>query len=162
MDFLWLAFTESWKLWLVASIVFMIGEGFAAGTFSLFFGGVGALSTALVCYFFPSVAANGTQQIMIFSVMSLFSLLLLRSRILRLIYKETRLDGLKAFYGKRAKAQTDLSRNRSEAGKVLFDGTEWSATPVDNSPDIPAGSVVEIIQIEGLTLQVRLVQNEKE
>ena len=159
MDFLFQIFTESWKLWVVVSIALMIGEGFAAGTFAIFFGGVGALITALVCYFFPSVAESGTQQLMIFSSMSLFSLVLLRQKILRLIHKETRLDGPKAFLGRQGKALTDLNRN-SKTGKILFDGTEWSAAPAADSPDIPAGSAVEIMQMEGLTFQVRLANNE--
>ena len=140
----------------------MIGEGFVAGTFALFFGGVGALATALICYLFPSVSESGTQQLMIFSAMSLFSLILLRPRILRHIHKETQLDGLKAFIGKRAKSLTDLSRNSLETGKVLFEGTEWPAAPVIDSPGIPAGSTVEIVQMDGLTFQVRLAQNENE
>ena len=138
----------------------MIGEGFVAGTFALFFGGVGALATALACYLFPSVSESGTQQLMIFSAMSLFSLVLLRHMILRHIHKETRLDGLKAFIGKRAKALTDLSMNHPETGKVLFDGTEWPATPTIDTPGIPAGSAVEIVQMDGLTFQVKLAQDE--
>jgi len=81
----------------------MICEGLVSTTFSLFFIGIGALATASACYFFPSVAVNGTHQLMIFSVMSLFSLFLLRPGFLRLIHKETRLDGPEAFIGKRAK-----------------------------------------------------------
>ena len=157
---LFLIFTEGWKIWLVIGIAFMIGEGLYAGTFALFFGGVGAFATALICYFSSTVAANGTQQLLIFSFISLFSLFLLRSRFLRLIHNETLLDGPEAFMGKRAKVMTNLRGNGLETGKVLFEGTEWSAVPSDDSPEIPAGSTVEVVRMEGLTLRVKLVQTE--
>ena len=146
---------------MIISIALMIGEGFFAGTFAIFFVGVGALATALLCYLLPSISESGTQQLMIFSAMSLFSLVLIRPKIIRHIHKETQLDGLNAFLGKHAKALTDLSRNQPEDGKALFDGTEWPATPIIDSPDIPAGSEVEIVHMNGLTLQVRLAGSEK-
>ena len=158
MDFLCQVFPEAWKLWLIAGIAFMISEGITAGTFSLFFGGVGALTTALICYFSSTVAANGTQQLLFFSSMSLLSLFLLRSRFLRLIHNDIRLNGPEAFIGRQARARTNLRRNGLETGKVLFEGTEWSAVPSDDFYDIPAGSTVEVVKMDGLTLHVRLVQ----
>ena len=148
---------EGWKLWVIVGIVFMIAEGMNLGTFSLFFGGIGAFATAVACYFFPDISANVTWQLLLFSAMSLFSLLLLRPRILRRIHKESKLDG-EMFLGKQAKAMTILCKNDLKAGSVLFEGTEWAAVLSEDSPDIPSGSAVEIVQIEGLTLRVRLVQ----
>jgi len=138
----------------------MFAEGFTV-SFAFFFAGLGALATALACYFYPFIAESVTRQLLLFSAMSLVSLLLLRPRVMRLLYrKETRLDGRKAFIGKRAKALTDIRMNGIETGKVLFDGTEWSATQSEDSPGIVAGSTVEIVQMEGLTLHVRLVHSE--
>ena len=159
MDSLYQIVTEVWKLWLIIGIVLMIAEGINLGTFALFFGGLGAFATAATCYFSPTVAASWTQQLLFFSALSLTSLLLLRPRLRRLIHNKTQLDE-HAFIGKRAKALTFLRKNSLETGRVLFDGTEWQAVLSENSPDIPVGGIVEIVQIEGLTLQVRLVQTE--
>ncbi|MCL1940742.1 MAG: NfeD family protein [Synergistaceae bacterium] len=160
MDYLFQFFAEGWKLWLVVSIAFMMCEGITPGAFSFFFGGLGALAAAAACYFSPSVAVSVTQQLLIFSAMSLFSLLLLRPKVMRFVHKKTRPGDPEPFIGKRAKALTELRGNGIDTGKVQFEGTEWPAEPSEGSPDIPAGSAVEIVQIEGLTLRVRLVQAE--
>jgi len=116
--------------------------------------------TALMCYFFPNIAASWVQQLLTFSVMSLFSLFLLQPRFMRLVHKGARSNGPGVLLGKQAKGMTDLRGSGLETGKVLFEGTEWSATPIDGSPDIPAGSMVEVVQMDGLTLRVKLVQPE--
>jgi membrane protein implicated in regulation of membrane protease activity len=156
MDYLFQALGEGWKLWLIIGIVFFMAEGVSAGTFSLFFGGVGALATAASCYVFPSVAKSGTFQLLLFAAMSLSSLLLMRSRLVRLLHKDTRLDGPDAYMGRQGKTITAL---RGDGGRILFDGTEWSALPAVDSPEeIPAGSPVEIVKMEGLTLLVKPVK----
>jgi membrane protein implicated in regulation of membrane protease activity len=137
----------------------MLAEGMSMGTFSFFFIGTGALATSAACYLFPAIAASVTKQLLLFSAMSLLSLLLLRSRIMRLVNNKTRPDGSEVFIGKRGKALTNLSKNGIDTGRVLFEGTEWAASPTEDSPEIPTGSAVEIVQIEGLTLKVRLIQN---
>ncbi|MCL2147503.1 MAG: NfeD family protein [Synergistaceae bacterium] len=160
MDSLYQLVDEVWKLWLVAGIVFMLIEGLTPGIFSFFFVGLGAFATALICYYHSATAENITQQLLIFSAMSLLSLLLLRPRVLRFIHRnEIQLDGPGMFIGKRAKALTNLQNNGIETGKVQFEGTEWSAFPIEGSPDIPPGSIVEVVRVEGLVLHVRLVQN---
>jgi membrane protein implicated in regulation of membrane protease activity len=161
MDVLFQYLADAWKNWLVIGIAFMMIEGFTPGSFSFFLIGLGAFVTSVICYFFITIAANLTQQFLIFSVMSLFSLLLLRPRFLSFIQRnEIKLDGPGVFLGKRAKALTNLYRNGIETGKVLFEGTEWPALPSDDSPDISLGSVVEIARMEGLTLYVKLVKTE--
>jgi membrane protein implicated in regulation of membrane protease activity len=156
MDFLYSILTEGWKLWLVIGIVFFVAEGANAGTFSLFFGGVGALTTALICRFSPAVTESGTQQLLIFAAMSLLSLFFLRPRILRLVQSGAKLDGPGAFLGKQAKTLSALHKSGPEMGRVLFEGTEWAAVPCEDVPnEIPAGSSVTIVKMEGLTFHVK-------
>ena len=80
MDFLYDLLIEGWKLWLIVGIVFFFAEGSNPGTFAFFFGGLGALATALMCCFFPIIAKSGTWQLLIFAAASLLSLFLLRPR----------------------------------------------------------------------------------
>ena len=77
MEFLQQILTEGWKLWLIVGILFFVAEGANAGTFALFFGGLGALATALACRLSPSVTGSGTLQLLVFAAASLFSLLVL-------------------------------------------------------------------------------------
>ena len=163
MEDLNLLMPDVWKLWLVAGIAFMLMEGITPIMFAFFFAGLGALATALICYFHSTTAASLTQQLLVFSAMSLLSLLFIRPRTLRFIHRNgIRLDGPDVLIGKQAKALTNLQRNGIETGKVQFEGTEWSAFPIEDSPDIPSGSVVEVARVEGLTLYVKLVQTSKE
>ncbi|MDR2523882.1 MAG: NfeD family protein, partial [Synergistaceae bacterium] len=156
VDFLYGLLTEGWKLWLIAGLAFFTAEGVNPGTFALFFGGLGALVTSLTCFFLPSVAESGTWQLLIFAGMSLCSLLLLRSRIARFTRKEAEPD---MFIGRQARALTVLRRNAAETGRVLFEGTEWTAALSSDAPDeIPQGHVVEAVKMEGLTVRVRPVQ----
>ena len=159
MDSLYQIVNEAWKFWLIVGIALMIIEGINPGTFAIFFGGLGAFATAAICYYFPTIAASWTHQFLVFSALSLVSLLLMRPRLRRFIHSKTRLDE-HAFIGKRAKALTYLRRNSLETGKVMFDGTEWQAVLSEDSPDIPIGGIVEIERMEGLTLQVRHIQTE--
>ena len=159
MDFLYRILAEGWRLWLIISIVFFFAEGVNPGTFALFFGGLGALATATACYFSPEITESGTWQLLIFASMSLVSLFLLRPWIARFSRSGTKYDGLGSFIGKRAKTLTALHKNGLETGRILFEGTEWSAVPSEDSPDeIPAGAIVEIVKMEGLTAWVRNVQ----
>ena len=159
MDVLYQALSEGWKLWLTIGIVFFVAEGINPGTFALFFGGVGALATAAVCYVFPPVAKSGTLQLLLFAAMSLSSLFFLRSRLVRLIQNDTKLDGPDAYVGKQAKTLTVVRKSGLERGRILFDGTEWPAALGEDCPEeIPAGCTVEVVKVEGLTILVRPLQ----
>jgi membrane protein implicated in regulation of membrane protease activity len=156
VDFSHQILLEIWKFWLVVGIVFLLAEGVTPGTFALFFGGVGALATAWGCYLFPALARRGTWQLLAFAAASLLSLFLLRPLILRLLRSDVKLDGPDAFLGKQARVLSTLRKSGLETGRVLFEGAEWSAAPGEGCADeIPAGSVVEVIKVEGLTLRVR-------
>ena len=156
MDFLYQALGEGWKLWLIIAIIFFMAEGVNAGTFALFFGGVGALATAAACCVFPAVAESGMFQLLLFAAMSISSLLLLRPAILRFTQSGEKLGGPDACVGKHAKALTVLNK---DGGRVLFDGTEWAAERAEDCVDeISPGSVVEVIKMDGLTLLVKPIK----
>ena len=160
MDFLYQVIGEGWKLWLSIGIIFFLAEGANPGTFALFFAGIGALTTAAACRVSPAVTGSGIYQLLIFAAMSLSSLVLLRRRILRSIQKNgAQLDGPEAYVGKHAKTITILGKDGLETGRILFEGTEWPAEPSEDcQEEIPAGSAVEVVKMEGLTIQVRPVR----
>ena len=146
---------EAWKLWFIVAIVFFMIEGINPGTFSLFFGGVGALITAILCFVSLPFANNGVFQVLIFSLVTLSSLFLLRTRLVRLIQGESKFGGSDCYVGKQARTLTALSKNNFD-GRVFYEGTEWPAMlSEDYQADIPANSMVEIVKREGLTFRVK-------
>ena len=146
---------EAWKLWFIVAIIFFIIEGCNPGTFAIFFGGIGALATAVICFVSPLFASNGVFQILIFSAMTLSSLFLLRTRLVRLIQGETKYDGSDSYVGKQARTLTALCKNSLD-GRVFYEGTEWPAMLSEEcQEDIPAGRMVEIVKREGLTFRVK-------
>lgn len=154
LDFIYQILLEGWKLWLVVGILFFLAEGVNAGTFALFFGGIGAWITALICYFSPYVTESGTAQLLVFSGTSLLSLYALRPAVMRILHiKED--SGPDSSVGKTARALTGLHKTGPTTGLVSFEGTEWRAIPSADAPDfIPEGTAVSIARVEGLTLYV--------
>jgi membrane protein implicated in regulation of membrane protease activity len=161
VDFLQRFFDEGWKLWLVAAVLFFLAEGTNAGTFALFFGGIGALATALACAFAPSVTENWTGQLLIFSAASILSLLLLRSALMRRLQggDGELFTGPGAGLGERARALSPLRRGIE--GRALYGGTEWRAMLAEDG-EVPEGTELQVVKMEGLTLWVRSRRNDTE
>jgi len=146
---------EAWKLWFIVAIIFFIIEGCNPGTFSLFFGGAGALATAAICFVSQPFANNGVFQILTFSAMTLFSLYFLRPILVRSTQSEAKFEGADSYVGKQARTLTVLRKNSFD-GRVFYEGTEWPAMlSEEHQEDIPANSAVEIVKREGLTFLVK-------
>jgi len=146
---------EAWKIWFIAAIIFFIIEGSSLGTFSLFFGGVGASITSAICFVSPLFASSGVFQVLTFSGATLLSLYLLRPILVRLTQNDAKFSGSDFYVGKQARTLTVLSKNNFD-GRVFYEGTEWPAMlSEEHHENIPADSAVEIVKMEGLTLHVK-------
>ena len=136
--------------WFILGLVFLLLE-LAIPGFVVFFFGVGAWVTSLVCL----VANPGLDlQIIIFSLTSILTLILLRRMLTGRFFKE----GGNApetlgdeFIGKEAIALEDISAGKK--GRVEFKGTPWTAEAKD---DIKSGQRVEITEKESISLIVKL------
>jgi membrane protein implicated in regulation of membrane protease activity len=136
--------------WFAIGLACFILELIAPGFFIFFFG-VGACVTAIVCLF-GSPCLN--LQIIIFLVTSVLSLLAFRKMLRKkFFFPENEIsEGIEdEFTGKEAFAITDF--DSSCIGKVEFKGTSWKAEA--NIP-VKTGQIVTIIDKEGLTLKVEL------
>ena len=108
----------------------------------------------MVCYLSPVVTEDGTIQLLVFAGTSLLSLLALRPAAMRMLgVKDAPRGGSEAFVGKTARTLSVL-RKGNGTGRVLFDGTEWSAV-LDGDDELPEGMPVVITEVEGLTLHVQ-------
>jgi membrane protein implicated in regulation of membrane protease activity len=135
-------------LWFLIGLVLFLLELVVPG-FIIFFFGVGAWVTALVCLI-SNPGAN--LQIIIFGVTSLLSLLALRRLIQKKFFYS---KGNKAeevedeFTGKEGIAITDFGK--ALKGKVEFKGTRWNA---ESESDIKEGQTVVVKRKESLVLIV--------
>jgi inner membrane protein len=117
--------------------------------FIIFFFGLGAWITALVCL----IATPGTNlQIIIFAVTSVLSLMILRRIIQKKFFysKGNQSDDVEdEFTGKEAIARVDFGGARE--GKVEFKGTTWTS---ESASDIKQGQRVIIIEKDSFKLIV--------
>jgi inner membrane protein len=135
-------------LWFILGLVLFLLELVIPGFFIFFFG-LGAWVTALVCF----IGEPGTNlQIIIFAVVSVISLIALRRIIQKKFFyskgKESE-DVEDEFTGKEAIAVGDFAADN--IGKVEFKGTTWKA---ESKSPIKNGDRVIIIQKENFKLIV--------
>jgi len=135
-------------IWFIIGLVLFLLELVLPG-FVIFFFGVGAWITALLCL----VANPGTNlQVIVFAVTSVLSLLALRKMIQKKFFysREELSDEVEdEFTGREATAVTDLEPGKT--GKVEFKGTSWKA---ESDSLIRQGSRVVINKKENFKLFV--------
>jgi len=135
-------------LWFLIGLALFLLELVVPG-FIIFFFGVGAWVTALICLMGnPGI----NLQIVIFAVVSVLSLMALRRMIQRKFFysKGNKSEAVEdEFTGKEGIAITDFGKDKK--GKVEFKGTIWNA---ESDSEIKEGKAVIIIKIENLVLKV--------
>jgi inner membrane protein len=141
-------FSKPEVIWFIIGLALFLLELLLPG-FVIFFFGVGAWITALLCL----IAHPGTNlQIIVFAITSVLSLIALRKIIQRKFFY-SKVDHSSAvedeFTGKEAIASADFGSDRK--GKVEFKGTSWNA---ESQSDIKKGQTVIIIEKESFKLIV--------
>ncbi|OFY64632.1 MAG: hypothetical protein A2V64_13275 [Bacteroidetes bacterium RBG_13_43_22] len=141
-------FSRPEVIWFIIGLVLLLLELVMPG-FVIFFFGVGAWITALVCL----LADPGINvQVIIFAVTSVIALLVFR-RIIKNKFIYSKNDKSEAvedeFTGKEAVAVADFGPDKK--GKVEFKGTNWKS---ESGSDIKAGQTVIIIEKDNFKLIV--------
>ncbi len=146
-------FSKPEMIWFIIGLVLFLLELVVPG-FVIFFFGVGAWVTALVCL----IADPGVNlQAIIFVVVSVLALLGLRRIITKKFFysKDNRSEAVEdEFTGKEATAIGDFGPDKR--GKVEFKGTQWKA---ESGSEIKAGQTVIIIEKESFKLIVEPKNN---
>jgi membrane protein implicated in regulation of membrane protease activity len=141
-------FSRPELLWFLIGLGLFLLELVVPG-FVIFFFGVGAWVTALVCL----IGDPGPNlQIIIFAVTSVLSLVALRKLIQKKFFysKGNNSEAVEdEFTGKEGVAITDF--NKDKKGKVDFKGTRWNA---ESESEIKEGQAVIVIRKENLLLKV--------
>jgi membrane protein implicated in regulation of membrane protease activity len=143
-------------IWFLVGLFLLIME-FALPGLIIFFFGVGAWITAIVCLLSTYVRGSINSQLLIFIVSSVLSLLILRRWVKGVFLghsgaKQDLREDLNEFIGERAMVIEAITPKAG--GKVEFHGTNWEARA---DGDIATGAVVEIIGKDNITLKVKAI-----
>jgi membrane protein implicated in regulation of membrane protease activity len=140
---------DPWVIWLIAAVVFAVGEIATLGFFLAPFAG-GALLAALV-----SAAGGGTLiSLLVFLLVSGVLLAALRplARSHRRMPAQLR-TGTAALVGRTAMVTERIS-NDDGTGSVKLEGESWTARSYDEDAVIEAGRRVQVMEIRGATALV--------
>jgi len=137
-----------WQIWLIASGIFFICEIITVG-FLVFWLGVGALIAMLVSFF----TSNIIVQMSVFVISSGLLILLTRSLVNKISKKDVVPTNVYSLIGKKAVVTEDIDWVTGK-GQIKFEGEIWSAKSKEQI-NIPAGSEVEIVSIEGVKAFVK-------
>ncbi len=139
--------TTAGLIWLIAGVACFLLEMALPG-FIIFFFGVGAWVTAIVCWLMP-VSLNS--QLVIFLVSSLVTLFALRGYAKKTFIGVDAKDdtAVSATLGDRAEVVEDIEPPAE--GKISFSGISWRAIADEK---IEKGSIVTIVSQDGLCMKV--------
>jgi membrane protein implicated in regulation of membrane protease activity len=140
---------DAWLIWLIAAVIFGIGEIFTLGFFLAPFAG-GALVAALL----TGIGAGDAVGWAAFLVVSIVLLAALRP-IARSHRKQAPLlrTGTAALVGRNGVVVERIA-NDEGVGCVRIDGEVWSARSYDDDEIIEAGRRVQVVEIRGATALV--------
>jgi membrane protein implicated in regulation of membrane protease activity len=140
---------EPWLIWLIAAVLFALGEIATLGFFLAPFA-AGALLAAVV----SAVGAGDIISLAVFLVTSTVALTALRplARSHRRMPAQLR-TGTAALVGKTATV-TERIDNSGNQGCVRLEGETWSARAYDDDDVYEPGARVQVIEIRGATALV--------
>ena len=142
-------------VWLGAAVVFGVVEALTAGLVSIWF--VAGSAAALIGAF---LGAGLGVQVALFVVVSAAALAVTRPLVRRYTAGKAVPTNLDRVLGDSGKV-TETIDNENSTGAVYVDGKTWTARSADGSV-IPAGTVVEILRMEGVKLFVRKIEEKVE
>jgi membrane protein implicated in regulation of membrane protease activity len=141
--------TILWWHWLVLGLLLVVAEMAAAGGFYFIFFGVAAVVVGLLAAF--GLAGPLWMQLLLFSVLSVASLVLFRSRILRALQRDPQAPPVDALVGEVGVASEELPAGG--VGRVELRGTAWSARNLATVA-VPRGTRCRVVSVDGLTVFV--------
>ena len=147
----------AWQVWLIIAGICLVIEIATVG-FLVFWFAVAALITCLFSLFIHSLLA----QTAIFVIFSAILVFLTRPFSEKISRKDSIVTNANSIIGKEAIVKKEISPNNN--GQVKINGDTWTAT-LDSScnSNIPEGSSVEILKIDGVKVVVKPIQiKEKE
>jgi membrane protein implicated in regulation of membrane protease activity len=134
----------AWIAWLIVAAALGVAEFF---TLTLAFGLLAA--AALVAAVVAGVGGSVLVQVLAFAVTGAMGLLIVRPIARRqMSHPPLVREGSYALVGKKAVVVEEVSGTR---GLIKLSGEVWSARALDEDQVIPAGALVDVMEIEGAT-----------
>ena len=137
-----------WQIWLIASGIFFICEIITVG-FLVFWLGVGALIAMIVSLF----TSNIIVQMSVFVISSGLLIFATRPLVNKISKKDVVPTNVYSLIEKKAIVTEDINWVTGK-GLIKFEGEVWSAKSKEQV-NIPVGSEVEIVSIEGVKAFVK-------
>ena len=138
-----------WWIWILLGLVLLLAELVTPGGFYILFFGLGGIAVGLLSVF--EAAGPIWFQIVLFSIISVFSLWFFREKLLELTRGPT-MDRVDTYIGETAVVLDDISANG--IGKAEMRGTPWNTRNVSGRP-LARGERCKVERVEGLTIFVR-------
>ena len=133
-----------WITWVIAAVALGAAEYF---TLTLAFGLLAA--AALVAAVVAGVGASLLAQVLAFAITGAVGLLIVRPIARRQMSHPSLVrEGSYALVGKKAMVIEEVTGTQ---GLIKLSGEVWSARALDESHVIPAGTLVDVMEIEGAT-----------
>jgi hypothetical protein len=139
-----------WWVWILVGFGLLALELFTPGGFYVVFFGIGALVVGVLVG--VGLGDPAWTQWLLFSVVSVLSLLLFRRRLLGLTDARRRSPPIDTLVGETAIALEDLTPGA--VGKAELRGTTWTAQNVDERL-LTRGQRCRVAQVDGLMLKLR-------
>ena len=138
-----------WWHWLVFGLLLVLAEIASAGGFYIIFFGLAAIVVGILSS--ANMAGPVGIQILLFSALSVASLLLFRNRLLKWFQQDPQAPAVDQLVGETAVVTEDLAPGGM--GKVELRGAAWSARN-GAAVALSRGTRCRVTRVEGLTLFV--------
>jgi membrane protein implicated in regulation of membrane protease activity len=138
-----------WWHWIVVGLLLVLGEMASAGGFYLIFFGVAALLVGILAAF--GIAGPSWAQLLLFSLLSVSSLAIFRSRLLQWMQLDPQRPAVDPLIGEIGIAQEEIAAGG--VGRLELRGTAWSARNA-TSAALSLGTRCRVVRVAGLMLHV--------
>lgn len=138
-----------WWHWLVIGLLLVLSELATPGGFFVIFFGVSALIVGGLAAI--ELAGPVSMQVLLFSVLSVLSLVLFRSRLLKAIQLEPQRPAVDELVGEVGILEGEIAPG--QVGKIEVRGTVWQARNTTDST-LATGRRCQVVRVSGLMLDV--------
>lgn len=135
--------------WLALVIIFVVVECLTVGLVSIWFAG-----GALVAMIFAMAGAGAIWQDIVFLVVSGLLIIVTRPFAKKYLLTKKEKTNYQSIIGGVAKVIETID-NYNQTGAAFVDGKEWTARSTEDKVIVEAGSLVEVVAIEGVKIIVK-------
>ena len=138
-----------WWHWLVIGLLLVLAELATPGGFYVIFFGLAAIIVGVLAAL--GVGGPTWTQLVIFSVVSVVSLVLFRSRLLAMMQVDPQAPAVDSLVGEIGQLEGAIAPG--EIGRIEVRGAAWTARNATSS-ELPRGMRCRVVRVNGLMLEV--------